>query len=305
MDLQQDILGLSFDSPLIVAAGKWSWTANDWQGFVDAGAGGITTKSFWNHVHEGNPEPTIVQSDMWTLNAVGLPDKGPEHSSGELQQFLPQSSVPLIVSILGLDAAEYADNAKRIVALQPSALEINLSSPTFLKLKGTYFDADEAAAIVPAVKQEAGDIPVFVKLSPNIPDIGAFAARCVKAGADGITAINTLGTGIAIDLMTRKPLLSATRGGLSGPGIKPLAVRCIADIYKATEGKVPIIGVGGVATGEDAIEFIMAGASLVGLASVLLKEGGSAFKRIQQEIQVWCDAQGVNDIAELRGVLHT
>lgn len=304
MSFSQTLLGLNFANPIICASGKWAWTAEHVEELCKAGAGGITTKSFWNHMHVGNQEPVLVQTETWTLNAVGLPDFGPEHSSKELTQMLAHPTVPIIVSILGLTAEEYAENAARIAALRPSAVEVNLSSPTFLKLKGTFFDADEAAAIIPAVKKEIGSIPVFVKLSPNIPDIGAFAARCVSAGADGITAINTLGTGLAIDLETRKPILSAKRGGISGSGIKPLAVRCIADIYEATEGKTPIIGVGGVMTGEDAIELMMAGANLVGLASALLRDGSSAFPRIQREMEYWAASHGVQDISELVGAIH-
>ena len=304
MKLSQKILGLTFAHPAIVSAGKWSWTADDWQQAIDRGAAGITTKSFWNHEHKGNDDPVLVESSAWTLNAIGLPDYGPEHSEAELKKVLPNPTVPLIVSILGLDADEYAANARRILPLGPSAFEVNMSSPTFLKLKGAFFDVDEAMKILPAVKNEAGDVPVFVKLSPNIPDIGAFAARCVEAGADGITAINTLGTGLAIDLKTRKPILSAKRGGLSGPGIKPLAVRCIADIYDATKGSVPIIGICGVITGGDALELMMAGASLVGVASGILREGFGIFRKIGREMTEWCEENGVIDIQEIVGAMH-
>jgi len=304
MTLSQHILGLHFSHPLITAAGMWTWTADQWRDAVEHGAAGITTKSYWAHEHTGNAEPVFVHTDAWTLNAVGLPDKGPAHVEAQLKEFLPNPAVPLIVSLVGLDPEGYLQNARQIAPFKPSAFEINMSSPTFLKLRGTFFDADEAASIIPAVKKEAGDIPVFVKLSPNIPDIGAFAARCVEAGVDGITAINTLGTGMAIDLKTRTPILSAKRGGVSGPGIKPLSVRCIADIYDATKGAVPITGVGGVMTGEDVVELMMAGASLVGLATAILREGMPAFGRIRNELEIWCEKEGVSDITELTGVMH-
>lgn len=304
MQLSRTVLGLNFPHPVILASGKWAWTAAQWKEAVAAGAGGITTKSFWNHEHTGNPDPVVVARDAWTLNAVGLPDNGPEHSEGELKQFLPDPSVPLIVSILGMDEEEYAANARRILPLQPSAFEVNLSSPTFLKLKGTYFDAGEAMRILPAVKKEAGNIPVLVKLSPNIADIGAFAKACVDAGADGITAINTLGTGLAIDAAARLPILSATRGGVSGAGIKPFALRCVADIYAATKGAVPIIGVGGMMTGEDAAEMLLAGASLVAVATAVQTQGYGAAKRIADELNAWGDAQGVKDVSELTGGMH-
>lgn len=304
MPLPQTLLGLTFPNPVLVSAGKWAWTAEDWKAAVSAGAGGITTKSFWAEQRAGNPEPVVVTEAEWTLNAVGLPDHGPAHSEGELRKFLPDPPVPLIVSIVGMNAEEYAANARRILPLKPSAFEVNLSSPTFLKLRGGFFDVDEAIRILPAVKAESGDVPVFVKLSPNIPDIGGFAARCVEAGADGITAINTLGTGLAIDAETRLPILSAVRGGVSGAGIKPLALRCIADIYAATEGKVPVIGVGGITRGRDIAEMLLAGASLVGLATVLQREGMAGLTRVLTEFDTWCVEHGIADVRELTGGMH-
>ena len=304
MNLSQTILGLPFEHPIIAASGKWAWTAAEWSALWEAGAAGVTTKSFWNHVHEGNPDPVITEESAWTLNAVGLPDRGPEDSGAELAKALPDPPKPLIVSILGLSAEEYAANAARVAAMRPSAIEVNLSSPTFLKLKGGY-SAEEILAILPAVKAAAGSIPVFAKLSPNVPDIGPFAAACVASGADGITAINTLGTGLSIDLETRRPRLSVGKGGLSGPGIKPLAVRCVRDVYEATGGSVPIIGAGGVMTGEDAAELILAGASIVALATAVLREGPSACGRVRDELSHTCGRLGIADVGELRGAMRS
>ncbi len=304
MRLNQNFVGLPFAHPIVVASGKWVWTAEQCKQAMKAGAAAVTTKSFWGHEHRGNPEPTVLQTRHWTLNAVGLPDLGPAHSQGELQQLLPNPEVPLIVSILGLTREEYAGNAARIAPLKPSAFEVNLSSPTFLKLKGAFFDADEAVSIIPAVKEAAGGIPIFAKLSPNMHDIGGFAARCVEAGVDGITAINTLGTGLAINLQTRVPVLSAKKGGISGRGLKPLAVRCVADIFEATKGAVPIIGVGGIFTGEDAIEMMIAGASIVGLASAIIESGFDSIRRIKLEMESWCAENGVDDIYDIVGTLR-
>jgi dihydroorotate dehydrogenase (NAD+) catalytic subunit len=304
MKLSQTLFGIDFPNPVIVSGGKWAWTAEDWRAAAKAGAGAVTTKSFWAHEHTGNPEPVVASGDEWTLNAVGLPDFGPEHSGGEMKDYLADPPVPLIVNIVGMTADEYAENARRLRELKPAAVEVNLSSPTFLKLRGTFFDVEEAIRIVPAVKKEAGDIPVVVKLSPNVPDIGGFAARCVDAGADGIVAINTLGTGLAIDPVTRLPILSAVRGGVSGPGIKPLALRCVADIYAATEGTVPIIGVGGMMRGQDVAEMLLAGASLVGLATAIHREGMPALTRVRGEFERWCEEHQIGDVRELVGGMH-
>lgn len=304
MNLSQIILGIDFKNPLVTASGKWAWEAMQMQELARAGAAAITTKSFWNHAHKGNDNPIVVERKEWTLNAVGLPDHGTHHSNEQLQEYLAEPPVPLIVSILGLSKDEYADNAARIASFHPAAVEVNLSSPTFLKLKGSFYDTTETIAVVEAVKKEIGDIPLFAKLTPNIADIGGLARSCIEAGANGITAINTVGPAMAIDLQTRKPILSAKRGGLSGPGVKPIAVRCIADIYQATDGEVPIIGTGGVQNGEDAIELLMAGASLVGIGTTILQRGPEAITNILHEIEQWCNDNTVEDITEIIGAIH-
>lgn len=156
-----------------------------------------------------------------------------------------------------------------------------------------------------AVKEVSGEIPVFIKLSPNVPDIGSIALACAKKGANGFTVINTVGPGMAIDLKSRMPILANKVGGLSGPGIKPIAVRCIADVYRATEGKYPIIGTGGVFTGEDAVELMLAGASLVGIGTAVAYRGIGVFKNVCDEMKQWCEQEGIANIAELVGSMHS
>ncbi len=143
-----------------------------------------------------------------------------------------------------------------------------------------------------------------MKLSPNVDDIGAIASSVIDAGADGLTVINTVGPGMAIDLRSRMPILANKVGGLSGRAIKPLAVRCIADCYEATNGAVPIIGTGGVYTGEDALELMMAGASLIGIGTALWERGEDIFRKVCDEMTRWCEEEGVKDIAEIVGSAH-
>src|SRR3990167_990286 len=249
------------------------------------------------------------------LNAVGVPDAGPAKAREEIGDYMkwnpaegPELSrrVPLIANIIGLSAEEFAAIAREIAPLKPDAFEVNLSTPTFLKLRGKLFaeDEKEVADILGAVKKEIGGIPMFVKLTPNVANIGEIAAAAVRAGADGITAINTLGPGMAIDLKSRMPILAAHKGGLSGPALKPIAVRCIAEIYEATEGKVPIIGTGGVYTGEDAIEMMLAGASLIGIGTAVAERGIDVFKKICEEMQLWCTNEGVENVSDLVGAMH-
>lgn len=306
MNLSQTILGITFRNPTVLASGIWGITASSWREVARNGAGAVTTKSMWPAEHQGNANPTIISTEHWMLNAVGVPDAGPEKAKEEIGDYMKDHPIPLIANIIGLSTKDFAAIAAVIAELKPDFFEVNLSTPTFLKLRGKLFaeDEKEIKAILKAVKKEAGKIPVFVKLTPNVPNIGEIAKAAVDAGADGITAINTLGPGMAIDLRSRMPILAAHKGGLSGPALKPIAVRCVAEIYEATGGKTPIIGTGGVYSGEDAIEMMLAGASLVGVGTALATRGADIFKKICDEMQFWCTNEGIDDVSDLVGGMH-
>lgn len=306
MNLSQTLLGIRFQNPTVLASGIWGITASSWKEVARNGAGAVTTKSLWPEEHKGNPNPTIISTEHWTLNAVGVPDAGPSKAKEEIGEYMKVHPVPLIANIIGLNAEQFSAIAREIAPLKPDLFEVNLSTPTFLNLRGKLFAEDEREVhdILGAVKREIGNIPMFVKLTPNVPNIGEIALAAVKAGADGITAINTAGPGMAIDLRSRMPILAAHKGGLSGPGLKPIAVRCIAEIYEATEGKIPIIGTGGVYTGEDAIELLLAGSSLIGIGTAVSSRGAEIFKKVCEEIEAWCSVEGINDISELIGGMH-
>lgn len=305
MNLSQTILGVTFENPTVLASGILGITAASWRLVVQSGAGAITTKSLWPRVHQGNPSPTIISTEHWMLNAVGVPDAGPEKAKEEIGDFMKDHLAPLIANVIGLSSEDFAAITRVIAPLKPDFFEVNLSTPTFQKLRGKLFaeDPEESAAVIRSVKKEAGIIPVFAKLTPNVLTVGAIAVACVEAGADGITAINTVGPGMAIDLRSRMPILAAKKGGLSGPALKPIAVRCIAEVYEATEGKVPIIGTGGVYTGEDALELMLAGASLVGIGTAVA-DGIDVFKRVCEEMQLWCTNEGVWNISDMVGGMH-
>ncbi|MBI3816353.1 dihydroorotate dehydrogenase [Candidatus Peregrinibacteria bacterium] len=306
MNLSQILLGVTFENPTVLASGILGITASSWRAVAKGGAGAITTKSLWPVEHQGNRNPTIISTEHWTLNAVGVPDAGPAKAKEEIAEFLKDHPVPLIANVIGLAPEEFAAITEVVVPLKPDFLEVNLSTPTFRKLRGKLFaeDADEAAKIIRAVKEVSGVVPVFAKLTPDVPTIGEIARACVDAGANGITAINTAGPGMAIDLRSRMPILAAHSGGLSGPALKPIAVRCIAEIYGATGGKVPIIGTGGVYTGEDALELMLAGASLIGIGTAVCDRGIDVFKKVCDEMQMWCTNEGVWKIRDLVGGMH-
>lgn len=306
MNLSQTILGTTFENPTVLASGIMGITASSWKYVEQGGVGAITTKSLWPMEHKGNANPTIISTDHWTLNAVGVPDAGPEKAKEEIGAYMKEKKVPLIANIIGLSADDFAKIASVIAKLKPDFVEVNLSTPTFLKLRGKLFaeDEGEASLILKAVRKEIGSTPMFAKLTPNVPNIGEIALACISAGADGITAINTAGPGMAIDLRSRMPILASHKGGLSGPGLKPIAVRCVAEIYEATGGNVPIIGTGGIYTGEDAIEMMLAGASLVGIGTAVGERGIDVFSKVCDEMQLWCTNEGVWDVKDLIGGMH-
>ena len=306
MKLSQTLLGVRFENPTVLASGIWGITAASWRRAAACGVGAVTTKSLWLKEHRGHNNPTILSTEHWTLNAVGVPDAGVEKAREEIGSFNKDKPVPLIANIIAESVENYAKTAERILELKPDFLEVNISCPNIEDEFGRPFACSigDSAAVTKAVKAVSGKTPVFIKLSPNTDSIAAIARSCASAGADGFTVINTAGPGMAIDLKSRMPILANKVGGISGPAIKPLAVRCIADVYKATEGKLPIIGTGGVETGEDAIEFLLAGASLVGIGTALASRGETVFKLVCDEMVAWGKKNGVKDIKELIGGMH-
>jgi dihydroorotate dehydrogenase (NAD+) catalytic subunit len=214
--------------------------------------------------------------------------------------------VPLIINLIAETVENYGKTAEALLPLKPDFLEVNISCPNIEDEFGRPFacSAPDAAAVTKAVKKVSKKTPVFIKLSPNVENIGVIAKACADAGADGFTVINTVGPGMAIDLRSRMPILANKVGGLSGPGIKPIAVKCVADVYSATKGKLPIIGTGGVYTGDDALEMMLAGASLVGIGTAVGDRGIDVFKNVCDEMQMWCTNEGIDNISDLVGGMH-
>ncbi|KKW36837.1 hypothetical protein A2454_04555 [Candidatus Peribacteria bacterium RIFOXYC2_FULL_55_14] len=306
MNLSQTILGVTFENPTVLASGIWGITAASWRRVAENGAGGVTTKSLWIREHRGHQNPTVISTEHWTLNAVGLPDAGPEKAREEIGEYMKDKPVPLIANIVAGAVDDFVAIAEEIVKLSPDFLEVNISCPNVDDEFGKPFacSAPDAARVTKEVKAVSKSIPVFIKLSPNALSIADVAVACAEAGADGFTAINTVGPGMAIDLRSRMPILANKVGGLSGPAIKPISVRCIADVYKATEGKLPIIGTGGVYTGEDALELMLAGASLIGIGTAIGDRGQDVFRKVCEEMNAWCEKEGIKNIAEMVGGMH-
>lgn len=312
MDLSIVFCNTHFRNPLVLASGIMGVTGDSLKYGAESGAGGVTCKSVWLKEHKGHRNPTILATKHYVLNAVGLSSAGFEEVKEELLKFLRWSKTgegtykaPLIVSIVGAKADDFTRIAKKIYELKPSIIEVNISCPNLAdELSRPFaFDSKKSAEITRKVKEAVNhEIPVVVKLSPNTPEMVEVAKACEEAGADGICAVNTVGPGMAIDLETRRPILANKIGGVSGPAIKPIAVRCVYQIFEAV--KIPIIGTGGVTTGEDAIEMMMAGAALVGIGSAVYYRGAEVFKKIEQEMKKWCRENKVEDISEIVGAAH-
>jgi len=306
-DLKVKFCGREFANPTVLASGILGVTASSWKNVVQNGAGGITTKSVWFSEHHGHHNPTIITTPHYMMNAVGLPDAGVEKARDEINVYLKAKPAPLIVSIVGGKTEEFEKIAEQIAQLDIDLIEVNISCPNVESEFGTPFacvaaDAKTVTKIVKdTVKKIKPGLPVIIKLSPNTEDIVKIANTCAEAGADGFCLINTLGPGLAINLETRIPILANKVGGISGPAIKPLAVKLVNDVFRAT--KLPIIGTGGVTTGEDALEMMMAGATLVGIGSAVYYRGIDCFRKIANEMNEWCDKNGVKSLTEIIGTV--
>jgi len=227
---------------------------------------------------------TVIDLGHGMINAVGLPSPGVLNMEKEWKE-LEKRDFPLIASIYGGSVREYQMVAEFVSSKSPDFIEINISCPNSEK-HGMIFGVNPQSShdVVSAVKKVI-NVPLIVKLTPQALDIGEVARACADAGADAICAINTVGPGMVIDIESKMPVLAFKKGGLSGPMIKPVAIRCVFDIYKAVN--IPIIGLGGITTGKDAIEIIMAGARLVGIGSAVRYRGIGVFQKIALEMETW------------------
>jgi dihydroorotate dehydrogenase (NAD+) catalytic subunit len=307
LDLAVELCGIHLPTPLILASGILGTEAELLVRVARAGAGAVTAKSCSLQPRAGHPNPTVLAWEHGLINAVGLANPGVEAEIEELvrtKALLEPLGAALIASIFADTVENYARVAARIVEAGADLIEVNISCPNVHDEFGTPFAADASAAaeVTAAVREAvAGRTPILVKLSPNVTDIAAVARAVEAAGADGICAINTL-TGMVIDVHARRPILTNRTGGLSGPAIRPLAVRCVYEIYRAVG--IPIVGTGGVSSGRDAVEMIMAGATAVGIGSAVYGERPELFRRIGDEMAALMVGLGYERVEQMRGVAH-
>jgi len=297
-----DFLGFKLNSPLVLASGIIGTSTGLMVRAARSGAGMVTAKSCSLAPRAGHPNPVALEWEGGLINAIGLTNPGAETEARLLAETHPQLQalgVPLIASVFAGTITEFAEVARVIDQAEPDLIEVNISCPNVGDEFGTPFSgtAASAAAVTEAVKQVVTR-PLAIKLAPNVPDIARIAAAVVEAGADAITAVNTM-PGMVIDAESGRPILSNRVGGISGPALKPIALRCVYEIARAVP--VPIIGTGGISTGPDAAEMLMAGASLVGVGSAVYQRGVPVFDRIGTELVAFMVRQQLSSIAELRG----
>jgi dihydroorotate dehydrogenase (NAD+) catalytic subunit len=301
-----EFLGFKLRTPLVLASGIIGTSPTLMVRAAQNGAGMVTAKSCGLAPRSGHPNPVLLDWGGGLLNAIGLTNPGAAeeaHLLAETRAQLAPLQTPLIASIFGGTVAEFAQVAQIInTTARPDLIEVNISCPNVGDEFGTPFagSCDSAAAVTAAVKG-AVTCPVIIKLAPNVPDIARIAAAVVEAGAEAITAINTM-PGMLIDATSGHPILSHRVGGISGPALKPIALRCVYEISCAVS--VPIIGTGGISTGQDGAEMLMAGASVIGVGSAVYYRGVAALGAICGELADFMTAHNIPSVEAMRGRSH-
>ena len=299
--MEMEIGGLKLKNPVLPASGTYGYGQEYLPFFTPDALGAVVTKGVSLEPWPGNPAPRICETPGGMLNAIGLQNPGVDHFIEEALPFLRIYQTPVIVNIVGKTIAEYAKVAEVLTDYpEVSGFELNISCPN-VKEGGIAFGTTPsmAAAVTSAVRKVTKKT-LIVKLSPNVTDITEIARQVEDAGADGLSLINTL-LGMAIDINKRKPVLGNLVGGLSGPAIKPVALRMVWQTYRKV--KIPLIGIGGICTPADALEFILAGATAVGVGTGTFKDPLAPIKIIEG-IREFLVEEGFASISELRGLAH-
>lgn len=300
-DLSIDFAGIKLKNPVLTASGTFGY-GQEFAEFVDLNKlGGIIVKGISLKPIKGNPPPRIWETPSGMLNAIGLENPGVDVFLAEKLPYLRKFDIAVIVNMFGYSLEDYVGVAERLDGVPGIAgIEVNISCPN-VKAGGMAFGTDvkATAGLLTAVRR-ATRFPLIAKLSPNVTDVTVFAKAARDAGCDGLSLINTL-LGMAIDVRCRKPRLANCTGGLSGPAVRPVAVRMVWQVARAVP--LPIIGMGGIVTGEDALEFILAGASAVAVGTANFTDPGATM-HVLDEMSTLLREQGVTDVKELIGKVN-
>lgn len=307
VDLSVDLAGIPLANPTVLASGILGLSNELLERLVQSGAGAATIKSVSPEPRKGHNGPTVIAYEGGMLNAVGYSNPGMEAAAREFDG-VGDLAMPIFASAIGQDAAEFASVARTLMPCGFAALELPLScphTPGYGVLAG--HSTPEATEEITRAVREVTDRPIFVKLSPNVPAMGELVLAALEGGATGISAVNTLGPGMVIDVNTQHPVLDFKVGGISGPALRPVAVRCVYDAYATMRDNgwdAPIIGIGGVSSGQHALEMIMAGASAVGVGTGAYQRGPSVFNHITHELTEMCEQLDIESLKSVRGAAH-
>ncbi len=298
--LSTSFAGLELANPTMLASGILGYTAASLNRVAKGGAGGVVTKSVGTVPRAGYPNPTVVQAEAGLINAMGLPNPGIDVFTEEIKYAKTLLRVPLIVSVFGYSAEEYAAVAKKAAEAGADAIELNVSCPHVKQTGAEIGQSPKFLSEVTEKVKAAINKPLIVKLSPNVADITILAQAAIEAGADALTAVNTL-RAIAIDVETQLPILSNKAGGLSGAAIKPVALRCVYDI--AEQFEVPIIGCGGVTDWQDTVEFLLAGACAVQIGTAVASNM-EVFQAITKGVETYLRKKHYRSVQDIVGLAH-
>ncbi|HXY95686.1 MAG TPA: dihydroorotate dehydrogenase [Steroidobacteraceae bacterium] len=304
--LRFSFCGLEFASPIVLLSGcvGFGEEYTRIEGFSNRDAGAIVLKGTTARPRLGNPPHRVWETPAGMLNAIGLQNPGVEQVVSQVLPQLDFSETRFIANVCGSTVEEYAEVTRRFDQSPIDAMEINISCPNVKEGGVAFGNYPEMSAQVVAACRRATSKPLITKLSPNQTDIRENARRCIEAGTDALAVINTL-MGMAIDVTTRRPVIGNLQGGLSGPAIKPIALLKVHQVYEvAAPHKVPIIGQGGIVSATDAIEFLIAGASAVGVGTALFYDP-LVCRQINAGIAEYLDAQGLKNVTQLVGSLRT
>lgn len=296
-----NLAGLKLCNPTMLASGILGYSAEMFKSIEKGGAAAVVTKSVGLKPRSGYTNPTVLQVDCGLINAMGLPNPGIEEFADEIHSTKNVLTIPLIVSVFGFSSEEYAIVAERAVAAGADAVELNVSCPHVRRTGSEIGQNPRILADVIRRVRKAVNKSVLVKLSPNVTNITDIAETAVKAGADALTVMNTV-KAMSIDTETAMPILGNRVGGLSGEAVKPIAIRNVYDIYEKV--KIPIIGCGGIADWQDAVEFLLAGASAVQIGTAVATEGPRVFTAVAEGIDAYMTKKHFRSVKEIVGLSH-
>ncbi|MGQ9679185.1 MAG: dihydroorotate dehydrogenase [Candidatus Bathyarchaeia archaeon] len=300
LSLAVELAGLRLRNPTMNAAGILGMSRHQLKRFYEGGAGAVVTKSLGRNPRNGHSNPTIVFVEGGVLNSMGLPNPGVDYFKDEIRR-LKAEGIPVVASFFAASIEDFAYIARILTEAGADALEINCSCPNVGREKCMLEADPESLEMVTKTVKEESSLPIFVKLTPNVANIVEGAKIAEENGADAITAVNTL-KALAIDIDLRKPILSNIIGGLSGPALKPVAQRCVWELFESIS--IPIIGCGGISNWRDAVEFLLCGASAIQIGTALMDHGIKLFKEVNEGIGKYLVENGFRGVRDIVGLAH-